>query len=139
MADEEINDIEKIENRVMGDYSIAKSFKGILRIGHILDLMKDQKDEYFNPTYYGRPNFLLNISGGAYESNQNGYPNPIKGMDGTISRYAGNSEETDDLKDRRVPMTDSMGNYLNWNIGLDGVTIGSNEDINGHEIDLTEF
>lgn len=139
MADEEINDIEKIENRVMGDYSIAKSFKGILRIGHILDLMKDQKDEYFNPTYYGRPNFLLNISGGAYESNQNGYPNPIKGMDGTISRYAGNSEEADDLKDRRVPMTDSMGNYLNWNIGLDGVTIGNNEDINGHEIDLTEF
>ena len=36
----------------------------------------------------------------------------------------------DSLKDRRVPVTDSVGNYLNWNVGLDGVTIGSNVDIN---------
>lgn len=36
----------------------------------------------------------------------------------------------DYLKDKRVPVTDSVGNYLNWNVGLDGVTIGSNVDIN---------
>ena len=36
----------------------------------------------------------------------------------------------DSLKDRRVPVTDSVGNYLNWNVGLNGVTIGSNVDIN---------
>ena len=36
-------------------------------------------------------------------------------------------------------MTDSMGNYLNWNVGLDGVTIGSNEDINGNEFSITKF
>jgi hypothetical protein len=28
---------DKIKNRIMGEYSIAKSFKGILRIAHIID------------------------------------------------------------------------------------------------------
>ena len=34
------------------------------------------------------------------------------------------------MRDKRVPVTDSVGNYLNWNVGLNGVTIGSNENIN---------
>ena len=43
----------------MGEYSIAKSYKGILRIAHIKD-MGDNKDDYatdelLNPTFYGTP------------------------------------------------------------------------------------
>lgn len=136
-----MSDIKKLENRIMGDYSIAKSFKGILRIAHILELVKNEKDFYKNPTYYGRPSKLMNISGGSYESEEIGFPNPSKGLDGTITRYSNsNSEiEGDDLKVQRVPMTDSMGNYMNWNIGFDGVTIGSNEDINSTSIEIEKF
>jgi hypothetical protein len=32
-----------------------------------------------------------------------------------------------------------MGNYLNWNVGLDGVTIGSNGDINGNKFKFDSF
>lgn len=136
-----MTEIPKQENRIMGEYSIAKSFKGILRIAHILELVKNEKDIYKNPTYYGRPGKLMNISGGAYESEETGYPNPSKGLDGTITRYSDTNAEItgDDLKVQRVPMTDSMGNYMNWNIGFDGVTIGSNEDINSTSIAIEKF
>ena len=132
---------QKLQNRVMGDYSIAKSFKGILRIAHILELVKTEQDFYKNPTYYGRPGKLMNISGGSYESNEIGYPNPSKGMDGTITRYSSTNEliGDDDLRVNRVPMTDSMGNYLNWNIGFTGVTIGSDDDINSTSIEIEKF
>ena len=131
----------KQENRIMAEYSIAKSFKGILRIGHILELVKNEKDRLFNSTYYGIPKSLMNISGGTYSSDEMGYNTPIDGMNGSITRYTSANEYIGDdkLKINRVPMTDSMGNYLNWNIGLDGVTIGSNEDINGSSIDLEHF
>lgn len=136
-----MSEIQKQENRIMGEYSIAKSFKGILRIAHILELVKNEKDIYKNPTYYGRPGKLMNISGGTYKSDETGYSNPSKGLDGTITRYSdANSEITgDDLRVQRVPMTDSMGNYMNWNIGFDGVTIGSNEDINSTSIEIEKF
>lgn len=132
---------EKLESRIMGDYSIAKSFKGILRIAHILELVKTEEDQYFNPTYYGSPSTLMNISGNAYESAEMGFNTPIDGMNGSITRYSQSNEKiaNDNLRINRVPMTDSMGNYMNWNIGLDGVTIGSDENINGNYIDLDWF
>lgn len=130
----------------MGEKSIAKSFKGILRISHILDLVKGENDELFNPTYYSRPKTLMNIAGNNYESIEKGFRNPKAGMDGTISRYIHNiyneNKEIigqDELLDKRVPLCDSMGNYLNWNVGFNGVTIGSNEEINSNAITLEEF
>ena len=77
----------KQENRIMGDYSIAKSYKGILRIGHILDLVKNESDRLFNPTYYGYPKKLVDLSKGLSESDEIGFKNPINGMSGAISRY----------------------------------------------------
>lgn len=131
----------KDELRIMAEKSIAKSFKGILRISHILEMMQNENDEFFNPSYYGRPKSLMNISGGKYESLETGYHNPLSGMDGTINRYSSNNSKikSDDLRLQRVPMCDSMGNYLNWNIGLDGVTIGCDESINSNHIDLEDF
>jgi hypothetical protein len=60
---------------------------------------------------------------------------------GGIDRYDTKNGRigNDQLRLYRVPLTDSMGNYLNWNVGLDGVTIGSNEDINGNELSITRF
>ena len=96
--------VQKQENRIMAEYSIAKSFKGILRIAHILELVKNEKDIYKNPTYYGRPGKLMNISGCSYESDETGYPNPSKGLDGTITRYSENNKliAGDDLKVQRA-------------------------------------
>jgi hypothetical protein len=69
----------------------------------------------------------MDISGGNYSVSQYGYPNPIQGLSGSSSRYSSENPSIgeDELRINRVPMTDSMGNYMNWNIGLDGVTIGS--------------
>ena len=126
----------KITQRIMGDMSIAKSFKGILRIAHILELVEGQDDditkEIENPTYYGIPKQLVNISSGVVESPQIGYPNPIIGLDGNMIRYSQSNPtiQKNPLLENRLPLTDSMGNYLNWNVGLDGVTIGSNSNIN---------
>ena len=129
----------KDETRIMAEKSIAKSYKGILRIAHILDLVRDEKDVLFNPTYYSKPKALMNISGGTFESPEVGFHNPIKGMDGSIARYSSEAKDEDELLTNRVPMTDSMGNFLNWNLGLDGVTIGTNEEINSSSIKLESF
>ena len=125
----------------MGEMSIAKSFKGILRISHILELIKNEQDVFCNPSYYGRPTKLMNISGGTYETDEIGFRMASKGMDGSITRYGESNAliAGDDLKVGRVPMTDSMGNYLNWNIGYNGVTIGSDENINSIAIDVEKF
>lgn len=116
----------------MGEYSIAKSYKGILRIAHIVDLIQGVNDQFLNPAYYGSPKFRLDISGKSNPSKQTGVQSAIHALKGQsqvgISRY---DFPEDELKNRRVPMTDSMGNYLNWNVGHDGVTIGSNDLIAG--------
>lgn len=139
MAD--VDEIQKLDNRIMGEYSISKSFKGILRIAHILEMVNNEEDKLFNSTYYGIPKSLMNISGGAYEAEEIGYNTPIDGMTGSIARYTSANTKVgeDELLNYRVPMTDSMGNFLNWNIGLDGVTIGSNEDINSTAINIEPF
>lgn len=122
----------KRQNRIMGEYSIAKSYKGILRIAHIVDLIQGVNDQFLNPAYYGSPKFRLDISGKSNSSKQTGVQSAIHALKGQsqvgISRY---DFPEDELKNRRVPMTDSMGNYLNWNVGHDGVTIGSNDSIAG--------
>ena len=128
-------EISKLQERIMGEYSIAKSYKGILRIAHIKD-MGDNKDDYatdelLNPTFYGTPSELIDISGKESATSAAGYANAIKALSGGLKRY--NRFVNDKLRLNRVPVTDSMGNYINWNIGFDGVTIGSNELINGYD------
>lgn len=134
---------DKVTHRIMGEYSIAKSYKGILRIAHIMELVDDEPDYFLSPTYYGNPKQLMNISGGTYAAKEYGYQTAIKGMQkgGGLERYDTRNGRigNDPLRLHRVPMTDSMGNYLNWNVGTDGVTIGSNEDINGNEFSITKF
>ena len=126
----------KEPTRTMGQQSISKSFKGILRISHIMELIEGENDIFtsnLNSTYYGNPDDLLNISGSAYKSDTYCYQTAIKAFDGGINRYNSSNPNigNDTLKLHRVPLTDSMGNYLNWNVGSDGVTIGSEEENNG--------
>lgn len=54
-------------------------------------------------------------------------------MTSNVKRYTYTNPRigNDALKLGRIPLTDSMGNYLNWNVGTNGVTIGSDDNING--------
>lgn len=111
----------KISERIMEDVSIAKSFKGILRIAHISDVSSIEEDTFSNKSLYTTngltPKELQNI----------GSLTALPALEGVMTRY---NNQNDSLRDKRVPITDSVGNYLNWNVGFDGVTIGSNEKIN---------
>ena len=109
------------EERKMAKVSIAKSFKGILRIAHISDVESTDDDNFNNESLYTTSENLP--KGIQYIGSLNAIP----ALAGQMTRY---NYPNDSLKDKRVPVTDSVGNYLNWNVGLDGVTIGSNVDIN---------
>ena len=124
------DDSNKLEYRIMGDYSISKSYKGILRIAHIMETVGTEDDYFLNSTYYGVPASLMDISGGDSSSKVYGFPNAGEGFEGKVKRYI--SEK--DYEDKKLPMTDSMGNYLNWNIGVDATTIGSDVFNNGYSI-----
>lgn len=50
----------------MAEQSISKSFKGILRVSHIMEMVNGESDEFLNEKYYGDPDKLLNISSGKY-------------------------------------------------------------------------
>lgn len=133
---------EIINSRIMGDQSIAKSFKGILRVAHNMDLLNSGNDNFLttdetgkkklNQKFYGTPSELINISGGEIQSSEIGYPTPITGLSGLMRRYTQDNERItrNPLLANKLPLTDSMGNYLNWNMGSDAVTIGSDERIN---------
>ena len=111
----------QISERIMAEVSIAKSFKGILRIAHISDVSSIKEDTFSNKSLYTKsdnlPKNIQNI----------GSLTALPAFLGEITRY---NYPEDSLRDKRVPVTDSVGNYLNWNVGLNGVTIGSNENIN---------
>ena len=111
----------QISERIMAEVSIAKSFKGILRIAHISDVESTDNDVFSNKSLYTTSdNLPKNIQ-------TVGHYKALPALVGEVTRY---NYTEDSLRDKRVPITDSVGNYLNWNVGLNGVTIGSNEKIN---------
>lgn len=119
----------KISDRIMENVSIAKSFKGILRIAHISDVSSIEEDTFSNKSLYTSDGLTPK------ELEKIGSLTALPALEGVMSRY---NYQNDSLRDKRVPITDSVGNYLNWNVGFDGVTIGSNEKINYTLINKSE-
>ena len=119
----------KISERIMENVSIAKSFKGILRIAHISDVSSTEEDTFSNKSLYTSDGLTPK------ELEKIGSLTALPALEGAMTRY---NYQNDSLRDKRVPITDSVGNYLNWNVGFDGVTIGSNEKINYNLIDKSE-
>lgn len=109
--------------------SISKSFKGILRIANVQEATIKEEDYFFNPIYYGIP-----TKGIANEST--GYNSAYNALTGSLIRY---SFPDDPYKHSKVPITDSLGNYMNINIGADSITIGSDELNNGNNADRVTF
>lgn len=119
--------------RIMADKSISKSFKGILRIAHILDGDTSDDSNKLSQLFYR--NFramenrkLVNIDGKPDKENVTGYPKAYPyGLDETnpIARY----KSDDPFINAKLPICDSLGNYVNINIGLNGIVFGSDENI----------
>lgn len=121
--------VDRIKYREMAEQSIAKTFKGILRVAHVQEATDKDEDFYFNPIYYGTP-----TKGIANEST--GYDSAYNGLSGSLLRYTFTG---DNYKNAKLPVTDSLGNYLNLNVGADGITFGSDELNNGNNADTVTF
>lgn len=105
---------EYSEYRDVQDTKISESYKGILRITNVSDV-NPSEDTYDNVNLYS----LDEVDNTPYLIDGFTYSTPV--LNGKSIRYS----STDSLKNNRIPVTDSYGNYLNWNISKTGLTIGS--------------
>lgn len=101
--------------RDVQDTKISESYKGILRITNVSDVAPSD-DTYDNTNLYS----LDEVDTNPYLIDGFIYSTPV--LNGKSKRY----KSDDELKSNRIPVTDSFGNYLNWNINKQGLTIGSN-------------
>ena len=113
MADTQI-DIS--EERNMAGKAITKTYKGILRVANNINLVEGEADEFLSPAYYANDK-SANLKG------LNETKSFLIGGDSS-KRFAG----TDSYTSLKLPVTDSMGNYLNFALGTDSSYIGSDED-----------
>lgn len=118
----------KLEHRAMGDKPIAHTFRGILRVAGVQEIIPDVEDVYFDSRYYGK------LEGGI-ASQDFYYDSAFLGISGSLARYA----SEDPYKSNKVPVTDSLGYYLNINLGSESTTIGSDLSNNGNSADKTTF
>lgn len=110
MTTEEYSDYRNVQ-----DTKISESYKGILRITNVSDV-DPSDDTYNNTNLYS----LDEVDTNPYLIDGFIYSTPV--LNGKSKRY----KSDDELKSNRIPVTDSFGNYLNWNINKQGLTIGSN-------------
>lgn len=122
---------ERISYREMAEQSIARSFKGILRVSNVLEANPEEPDLFLNPYYYAQPTGSI-----SEQSEFIGDASAALALDGQTNRY---SFPSDPYKHKKVPVTDSLGHYVNLNVGEGGTTIGSDELNNGNESDVVQF
>lgn len=121
-------DVSLLEHRDTGDQPIATSFRGILRVAGIRELVPETEDLFFDTRYYGQ------LTGGI-ASQEFMYDSAYNAISGSLQRYS----SSDVYKNCKVPVTDSLGFYLNINMGPDGTTIGSDPTNNGNSLDKETF
>lgn len=100
------------------DKEIKSTFRGILRIGNISEA--EPKDDTANNVQLYSLSDDNNFPFVTTDGTQ--FPTPV--LQGKLKRY----NKVDDplgIKRNRIPVTDSTGNYLYWNLGINGLTIGS--------------
>ena len=106
---------DELPTRNVASQPISKSFKGILRISNVKDL--DQNDVFLNPSYYGE--YQPSAVSPSWE------PVGLQATDNILSgkntRYVTSNAYTT----LKIPVTDSLGNYLNFSLGADSSSIGN--------------
>lgn len=106
---------EELPARNVASQPISKSFKGILRISNVKDL--DQNDVFLNPSYYGE--YQPSPTSPSWEPV--GLQATEKVLTGENARYV----TSDAYTTLKIPVTDSLGNYLNFSLGADSSSIGN--------------
>lgn len=106
----------QIPSRDVTQSPISKSFKGILRVSNVKEIT-DKPDVFLNEDYYGE--FVPSISNPTWEP---------EGIQGTESVLSGENERyltSDDYTTLKLPVTDSLGNYMNFSLGTSSSLIGN--------------
>lgn len=120
------------ETRDMSGRAITETYKGILRVSNNKNLISGVDDVFLSKNYYfsTSENETKTFEG-------NGIQTTIPFLDSAMDykRF-----QSDDLyKNFKLPVTDSMGNFLNFALGCDGSLIGTEPDvgkiINGENFD----
>lgn len=96
---------------------ISKSFKGILRISNVKEAGASP-DVFLNSEYYGE--YSPSVSSPSWMPEGSQSVEPV--LSGDNDRYLYGDKYTT----LRIPVTDSMGNYMNFSLGVDGSLIGNN-------------
>jgi hypothetical protein len=111
-----MSDSKKISERNVASTAISKSFKGILRVSNIKEL-GTSPDVFLNSEYYGE--YTPTVSSPTWE--------PV-GTQSIESALSGDNDRYlygDAYTTLRLPVTDSMGNYMNFSLGVEGSLIGN--------------
>lgn len=120
----------KIPEREVGSTPIAQSFKGILRVSNIKEL-DNTPDVLLNPNYYGE--YIPNSSNPIWEPE--GTQSTKEALNGENKRYSYGNEYTT----LKLPVTDSMGNCLNFSLGTHSSLIGNELNDGKWSLDATPF
>jgi hypothetical protein len=111
-----MNENYTIEERIVADVPITKSFKGILRVSNIKE-PEITSDTFLNPHYYGE--YDKTTAGNLWEPA--GVQETEAALSGENTRYAYGDAYTV----LKLPVTDSLGNWLNFSLGAEGSLIGN--------------
>lgn len=111
--------------RKMADKPIKNTFRGILRVSNITDLIENTPDEFLNNVYYGEHDTTT-------EWKPIGDQSTVSALNGAVARFNENAKNKRNLK---LPVTDSRGYFLNLFLGENEVTIGT--DSTTSNINLT--
>jgi hypothetical protein len=107
------------EIRKMGNKPIKTTYKGILRVSNITDLIENAPDEYLSSVYYGTHDINT-------EWKPIGDQSTSAAFNGSIARF---NEDISGKRGLKLPVTDSRGYFLNLFLGENDATIGIDSKI----------
>ena len=115
------------DERDMAGKAISGTYKGILRVSNNNDLKEGKKDTFLSTDYYVKP--------GSNEWVDDGLNLTKSFLSGSAG---GRFRSEDNYTNLKLPVTDSMGNYLNFSLGTDGTLIGNYPEIGVYK-EITDF
>lgn len=104
-----------MEERNMAGKIIGNTYKGILRISNNIDIIENERDSFLNDEYY-LPTNSDAWSGDGVQQTHN-----FLSENSSIKRF----KSEDEYLNLKIPVTDSVGNYLNFSLGINSSLIGS--------------
>lgn len=107
---------EELPTRNVASQPISKSFKGILRVSNVKEI-GSSNDVFLNPSYYGE--YQPTPEKPLWE------PVGIQATESVLNGENGRYVTADDYTTLKIPVTDSVGNYLNFSLGTDSSSIGN--------------